>query len=229
MTDPSGFTIYVPAIPKTMPKKNNPAPPANNNITEKEKPKEAKKPPQLDIDQQKALMYNHLRLGNHSFSEGKYANALRHFETASAAVPLEALPLFHMAEAYIATAQYPKAAMCVQKGLRWMPRWVTADFSPELLYADRVEDRKKHMKALEDFAKKNPHDDSILFLLAYQYWFNNQKEEAVKTFKRASTLAMDTTLIDLFLKAKVEQAATEKEKEKAKEPEKNLPPTPLPK
>jgi Flp pilus assembly protein TadD len=55
---------------------------------------------------------------------------------------------------------------------------------------------------LAEAVEQHPNDDSLLFLLGYQLWFDGKRDQAEVLFKRAATLTLDRTHIDRFLNVK---------------------------
>src|SRR5437868_6748722 len=106
----------------------------NGQAKKEEKPKQERPRDNLD---QKTVMQKELQAGNQALAAGQNTVALRHYELAGRAQPLEPLPLFHQAQAQIAMGQYAKAATLVQRGLKWQPAWPQADFSARAFYGDR--------------------------------------------------------------------------------------------
>lgn len=172
------------------PQRENPPPPA--------KPEPPKKD---DLDQQ-GEMYRLLRLGNRAFASGQYEDALKNYEKSLAVAPMEPHPAFHAAQALIALGQYHKAYTEIRRGLRWQPNWPESPFQPRALYGNKVATYQKHLTKLMDTVEKNPNDDSLLFLLGYQLWFDGKRAEAEVLFKRAAALTLDRTHIDRFLQVK---------------------------
>src|SRR4051812_16505018 len=72
------------------------------------KPAPAPQPGQDDLEQ-RSTMYKFLREGNGFFAAGKYKEALKSYDAAVAAAPLEPLAAFHQGQAYLALGQYGKA------------------------------------------------------------------------------------------------------------------------
>jgi tetratricopeptide (TPR) repeat protein len=162
----------------------------------------AAKPPLKPKDEleQKADMQRLVRLGNEVFAQGNYQQALRRYEQAVAAAPQEPTAYFHLAQAHLALNSYGEAVLAIQRGLRRQPHWPLALFQPRALYRDRIGEYQQHLAKLADAVAKNLNDDSLLFLLGYQLWFDGRQDEALALFQRAATLALDTTFLDNFLK-----------------------------
>ena len=75
-----------------------------------------------------------------------------------------------------------------------------AAFRPIELYGANVADYAEHLDQLRDALRRHPKDPVLLFLLAYQLWFDGQKDEARLLFRQAAARAVDPTFIDLFLR-----------------------------
>jgi hypothetical protein len=157
-------------------------------------------PKPKDELEQKADMQRLIRAGNEAFAEGKYQQAARRYEQATDAAPQEPAAYFHLAQAHLALGSHAEAVLAIHRGLRLQPQWPLAAFQPRALYRDRVGDYQQHLARLADAVGKNLNDDSLLFLLGYQLWFEGRQDEATALFQRAATLALDTTFIDRFLK-----------------------------
>jgi tetratricopeptide (TPR) repeat protein len=183
-----------------LPQQQQPLPPKDNGADPKPPAKEAPKAKD-DIDQ-RSEMYRLLRAGNKAFASGQYEDALKAYEKSQAAAPMEAHPAFHAGQALVALGNYHKAFNEIQRGLRWQPHWPEAEFKPRALYGNRGSVYAKHLARLADAVEQNPNDDSLLFLLGYQLWFDGKRDQAEVLFKRAATLTLDRTHIDRFLKVK---------------------------
>jgi hypothetical protein len=179
-------------MPPQTPAQGNAAAPRNDPPKKEEKAKDP-------IDQQ-AVMHKELRAGNADFALGRFNAALQHYEKAGDAQPLAPQPLFHQAQAWFAQGQYGKAVVAIQRGLKWQPNWPQADFQVRALYGDRTSAFDQHLNHLAQAIEKNPNDDSLLFLMGYQLWFDGKKEKAAVLFKRAASLTIATEAIDRFLK-----------------------------
>jgi hypothetical protein len=179
-----------------------PQPPARQPMTNPPAP--PKPPPQpkpRDELEQKAEMQRLLRKGNESFAQGDYKLALGLYQQAVAAAPLEPTAYFHVAQAHLAQGKLAEASVAIERGLRLHVNWPNAPFQPRTLYRDLAGDYQRHLGTLAEEVGKNLNDEALLFLLAYQLWFDGKRDEAVVLFQRAGSLAHDTTLIDRFLKA----------------------------
>ncbi len=161
-------------------------------------------PPVLkDALDQKAEALRLIRDGNEMFANGNYQAATRNYEQAVAVAPQEPMGYFHLAQAHVALGKYAEAAVAIQRGMKLHLTWPQSTFRPRALYRDRPGEYLNHLAKLADAIAKNLNDDSLLFLLGYQLWFDGQKDEALVLFRRAAGLAADTALLDRFLKAPV--------------------------
>ena len=62
-------------------------------------------------------------------------------------------------------------------------------------------DYPEHLRTLEGVLARHPDDPVLLFLYAYQLWFDGRKDEARVLFLRARPRAADRGVIDRFLRA----------------------------
>src|SRR4051812_14022142 len=69
------------------------------------KPPAPAQPGGPDDLEQRSVMYKYLREGNTLFAAGKYKEALKSYDAAVAAAPLEPLAAFHQGQAYLALGQ----------------------------------------------------------------------------------------------------------------------------
>jgi len=157
-------------------------------------------PRQRDELEIRADMQRLLRKGNEAFAAGDYKSALGQYQQAVATAPLEPMGYFHLAQAHLAVGKLAEAGVAIERGMRLHPNWPKAPFQPRALYGDQAGDFQRHLGALAEQVGRNMNDESLLFLLAYQLWFDGQRAEATLLFERAGALAHDTTLIDRFLK-----------------------------
>jgi hypothetical protein len=169
---------------------------------EPEKPAEKPAPKPRDELVVRAEAQRLIRLGNEAFAEGHYLQAAKRYEAAANVAPFEPTAYFHLAQAQLAQGKYAEAVLAIQRGMRLRPTWPQAPFQPKALYGERAGDFQQHLAHLAELTGKNMNDDSLLFLLGYQLWFDERRDEALVLFQRAALLAFDTTFVDRFLKAK---------------------------
>ncbi|MER3417344.1 MAG: hypothetical protein C4297_14210 [Gemmataceae bacterium] len=164
-------------------------------------PKAKEKEKAKDELEVKAEAQKLLRQGNDAFAAGQYALAAKRYEAARQKAPREALLHFHAAQAYFALDRPGDAVVAIQRGLQLHPQWPEAGFEPRALYRDRADEFARHLARLAERVQKNRNDDSLLFLLGYQLWFDGRREEAVTLFNRAAALNPDRTFVVPFLEA----------------------------
>jgi tetratricopeptide (TPR) repeat protein len=139
-----------------------------------------------------------LGLAKEAFAEGAYGLAERRYRQATDAAPDEALAHFLLAQAQFAQGKYQEAVASIQAGLRRQPNWPRTPFRPRDLYGAEAPDFPEHLRRLTDALPRHPQDPVLLFLLAYQLWFDGQQAEARKLFERAAAVTPDKTFIDRF-------------------------------
>ncbi len=143
-----------------------------------------------------------LALGLAAFREGDFGVACRRFGQASKIDPALADAYLLLAQALFTLGKYREAVPAIEAGLQRRPDWPRAPFQPRLdLYKGREGDFDKHLKLLEQTMAKNPKTYHLLFLYAYQLWFDNRRLEAVEFFRRAREGAAAPLFIDAFLRA----------------------------
>lgn len=179
---------------------------AEQNANREAEPRDRPAPPTRPVKARDALdmradMQRLLRKGNDAFAAGDYKQAVNLYQQALAAAPLEPMPYFHLAQAHLALGRFVEAGVAIERGMRLHADWPQAPFQVRALYRDHPGDYDRHLGALAEEVGRNMNDEALLFLLAYQLWFDGRRDEAVVLFRRAAALAHDTTLIDRFLKA----------------------------
>lgn len=196
-------------IPKDRNKVKQPDPPA----PKKEEPpkKEVPPPPPPDPDRllprqpmnpdprQESL--RQLDLGKEAFERGEYGRAAERFRQASDLAPTSALPHFYLAQAQLAMGNHRRAFDILQVGLRLQPDWARQPFQPLALYGDHGNDYAEQIRLMEDLVLATPNDPVILFLAAYQLWFDGRREEARPLFERAAPAMPDPGMTERFLQA----------------------------
>ena len=120
--------------------------------------------------------------------------------SAAALRPREALPHFLLAQTLLALGKYHEARDAIHAGMALRPDWPNARFQPLELYGPHVADYPDHLATLEATLHRHPNDPVLLFLYAYQLWFDGRKDEARVLFLRARPRAADRGIIDRFLR-----------------------------
>jgi hypothetical protein len=162
-------------------------------------PPELPPPPQPEADP-RAEHARLIRLGKELFARGEYGWAAHRFRQAVALGPGDADGQFLLAQALFAQGRYTEAVDAIHAGMRLRPDWPTAPFRPIDLYGEAA-DYTDHLRNLEDALTASPNDPVLLFLTAYQLWFDGREEDAVKLFQRAARVAADRSFSDRFLRA----------------------------
>ena len=85
-------------------------------------------------------------------------------------------------------------------GLRLHPDWPASDFRAAELYGKEAGAFAEHLRRLEEARTRHPNDPVLLFLYAYELWFDGRKDEARPLFEKAAALMPDRSAADLFLK-----------------------------
>ena len=83
---------------------------------------------------------------------------------------------------------------------RPLPGEAAGRFRPLELYGATVADYPDHLRRLEEALARQPDDPVLLFLYAYELWFDGRKDEARPLFEKAAALMPDRSAADLFLK-----------------------------
>jgi hypothetical protein len=167
---------------------------------------EPPRPPQPEADP-RAESARQIALGKGAFAAGEYGRAAQRFRQAVQADPGNAPAHFLLAQAEVALGKYDPAVAAIQAGLRLDPDWPTASFRPVTLYDGNVADLPQHLQALEGALARHPDDPILLFLHAYQLWFDGRQEEARRLFQRAAAVAPDKSFSERFLLARPEKPA----------------------
>jgi hypothetical protein len=180
-----------------------PRPPEPPREKEKpnEKPPELPRPPFPQADP-KAESARQTALGLDVFAAAQYGRAAQRFRQATAINPQNARAHFFLAQAAVALGKYDEAVEAIQQGMRLEPDWPTASFRPVTLYNSNVADWPEHLQRLQEALARHPNDAALLFLSAYQLWFDGRQDEARPLFERAAAVAPDRSFSERFLLAR---------------------------
>lgn len=143
-----------------------------------------------------------LKLGKEAFAVQEYGRAAQRFRQATTVLPNNAMSQFLLAQALLALGKYHEAIDAIYAGMALQPDWPLQRFQPLELYGEHGAAYPEHLRRLEDTLTKFPNDPVLLFLFAYQLWFDGRKDEARALFLRARPGAGDPAIVDRFLKAK---------------------------
>jgi hypothetical protein len=147
------------------------------------------------------------QLGLDAFAAAEYGRAAQRFRQAVSVNPNDATAYFLLAQAEVALGKYDAAVEAIQAGLRLDPAWPAAPFRPVTLYGDNVTDLPEHLLALQDALARHPDDPALLFLTAYELWFDGRRDEARPLFERAAAVAPDRGFSERFLLTRPDQPA----------------------
>jgi hypothetical protein len=107
-----------------------------------------------------------------------------------------------LAQALFALGKYRDALNAIHAGMDLKNNWPTEDFPPRALYKANAADFLEHLKRLEALVEKHPKDTVLLFVLAYELWFDGQRDKAAPLFRKAKQFAPNPDYCDRFLKAR---------------------------
>jgi tetratricopeptide (TPR) repeat protein len=142
-----------------------------------------------------------VNLGKEAFEAQEYGRARERFQAAIRLTPNQPQAYFLLAQTLIVLGKYHEAVATIHDGLALKPDWPTAPFRPLDLYGDNVVDYADHLARLEATLTQHPADSVLLFLYAYQLWFDGRKDEARPLFHRALARGADRGDVERFLKA----------------------------
>jgi hypothetical protein len=156
-------------------------------------------PPKDDPKEESVRLTN---LGLAAFGGQAYGLAAHRFRQATRVDPNGARAYFLLAQAQFALGKYHQAVESIHAGMRLHKDWPMAPFQPRLdLYGGIEPDFAEHLKRLEGVLKEDPNNPELLFLLAYQLWFDGRRNEAVARFRQVRPLTPDPSFINQFLAA----------------------------
>lgn len=200
---PSPLKALEPKAPPRGALKIEPRPPIEPPVKEPiKKVDEPKKKVEKPAPKEEPKIETPLEQGVRAFGEGAYALAEFHFRQVTEAEPAAGRPFFLLAQSLIAQGRFRDAVAAIHTGLKNAPDFPTAAFRPRLdLYKGIEPEFMRHRKMLDDLVVENPKNGTFRFLQGYLSWFDDQRDEARKTFTAARPLVADPMFIDLFLKA----------------------------
>jgi hypothetical protein len=196
---------FRPVRPEDRARAQQPAPPAPPAAAPAEKgparppPREPPLPvpaPEADL---RAVYARQVALARQAFAAGEYGRAELRLRDAIAAVPDEPEAYFLLAQTRFALGKYREAIDAITAGMRLRPDWPTATFRPLELYDGNVAEYAEHMQRLAEAFTRWPDDPVLLFLSAYEMWFDGRKAEATALFERAAAVGAFKPLVERFL------------------------------
>jgi Tetratricopeptide repeat len=170
--------------------------PPEGKAEEKAPPKERAPRQELKPKEEAARQ---MTLGKQAFAAQEYGRAAARFQEAIRVAPDEALAYFLLAQADLALGKYREATAAIHEGLRRKADWPASDFRPIELYGGNVADYTEHLDQLRQAQNQNPNDPVLLFLYAYQLWFDGRQDEARILFRKALPLVTEPRFLHLFL------------------------------
>jgi hypothetical protein len=146
-------------------------------------------------DEKKRLV----KLANHAFAEQQYGLAAERLKQALAAVPDDGETYFLQAQCYFSMGKFREAVDAIENGLHWQKDWPSWDFKPRFLYGGNESDFTDALQILDDALTRLPNDPVLLFLKAYQLWFDGRRAEAIPLLRHAAAVGSDIAAIQKFL------------------------------
>jgi hypothetical protein len=140
-------------------------------------------------------------LGKQAFATLQYGRAAERFRQATRAAPQLPQAHFLLAQALVALGKYRDAVEAINAGMALQPDWPTLRFQPLELYGVNVADYSEHLLQLDATLTRHPGDPVLLFLNAYQLWFDGRKDEARLLFRRVPPGTAGPGVVERFLRA----------------------------
>jgi hypothetical protein len=140
-----------------------------------------------------------LEAGRKAFTDRVYGLAAQRFRQAALDDPRDHLARFYLAQAQFALGKYRDAVKSIEAGMDLKKGWPAARFHARELYGKNDIDFLGHLKRLEDVLDKHPADPVLLFLRAYELWFDGKRAKARPLFRQAKKRAADPAYINQFL------------------------------
>lgn len=137
--------------------------------------------------------------GRAAFLAQEPGRAAARFEEATRVLRNEPAAHFLLAQAYFALGKYREAVASIHTGLRLDAKWPGSDFRLSELYGPNGADYAEHRALLREALEQNPNDPVLLFLSAYQLWFDGRQDEARPLFRKAVPMVADPRFLQLFL------------------------------
>jgi hypothetical protein len=138
--------------------------------------------------------------GKRAFANREYGLAAQCFRQAALADPAAAMPQFLLAQAQFALGKYRDAFHAIRAGMDRKRDWPTTRFPPRALYEGNDVEFLGHLKRLEDLIEKHANDPVLLFVLAYELWFDGQREKARGILQKVNKILPDPSYADRFLR-----------------------------
>jgi hypothetical protein len=105
----------------------------------------------------------------------------------------------------VALGKYQEAMAAIEAGMKLQHDWPRAHFNPRRdFYRDLEDEWLDHMKLLQAVQAKHPEQPAYVFLVAYQCWFDGDRDEASRVFREVRPRLANPALADAFLTAAAE-------------------------
>jgi hypothetical protein len=143
-----------------------------------------------------------VQLGLEEFKIKEFGLAAHYFKKASRIDPSHFLARVLLAQAHLAFGRYQQGYGAVLQAIQLNKEYPHIKFRPRLSLHEGMEPEfEAQLDALRDAVTQNPNAPELLFLLAHQLWFDEQRAAAVEFFRAARPLSPDPAAVDLFLNA----------------------------
>jgi hypothetical protein len=160
--------------------------------------KEPKPPPARPVEAEPD--YGRLvLLAREAFARQEYGRAAERLRQALTLAPREPEARFLLGQVLFGLGKYAEAVESIHLGLALQPDWPTMVFRPLDLYGPHVADYSADLHRLEAVVNRHPNDPVLLFLYAYELWFDGRKEEARALFQQAAVHGADPGDVGRFL------------------------------
>ncbi len=141
-----------------------------------------------------------IQTGDANFAQQRFADALRIYRSAADQLPGQAEPFARQGFAYVAIGNYEQAFQCFKRAVALDPLWPKSGFRLDRLYGEFAHAKEAHRNALRQAVEADPQNGALRFVLAVHLFFDDQREEAEKSFWSALRLSRgDLAHIQVFL------------------------------
>ena len=139
-----------------------------------------------------------LEKGDEYFKKGNYDLAAEEFKKALDWAPEKHIPRFAYGHALFAQEKFDDAAQSVLKGVEIRPQWAQGGRKLCGFFPD-CRDFFRKLERLKQLVNNNNGNREVRFLLAYCYYFSNQREKSVLIFQELVDAYPDWSAPKAFL------------------------------